>query len=335
VQTISSLDLGAESHKFLNAVREGSRKTYQPGLTRFQEFLIEAQKHIRGETNIDFLSAENTRELFSNVVTIRDFLKQILADRRLDPLSQQFTDREILKFFAKWLLSREYTAKTIWTYIGAIQRLGAYYGITIETTYLGMPPANAASKKFPWELDTVAKFIKSMADEPVYQTMAVTIFQSGLGLSDLLALDYDSIKADFEANITPFCLDLVRLKTNVPHMTFVGSFGASLIRESIGSRKMEEDKTKLFDVTARSVEKYFLRKAVEVLGTIEGTNPMRPHSLRSAFDTLMTDDGCPESYVEFFMGHRLKDIKKIYKSKTVEGWRKIYSQHEKAVAFKL
>jgi integrase len=150
----------------------------------------------------------------------------------------------------------------------------------------------------------------------------------------LLALDYDSIKTDYEENTTPFCLDLVRIKTNTPHMTFVGSLGASLIRESIRSKKME-DKTKLFGVTARSIEKYFHKKATEFLGQIEGTNPMRPHSLRSAFDTLMTDDGCPESYVEFFMGHRLKDIKKIYKSKTADGWRKIYSQHEKAVNFKL
>jgi integrase len=332
---MSATDLGVETSKFLMAVRTGSRTTYQPGLLRLQEFLHEAQQHVNKEANLEFLTSINSQDLFGGVITIRDFLKNIIADRRLDPLEQQFTDREILKYFVKWLQWKQYTPKSIWTYVGAVQRLGAYYGITIETTYLDMPPANAASKKFPWELDTVAKFIKSMADEPVYQTMAVTIFQSGLGLSDLLALDYDSIKADFEANITPFCLDLVRLKTNVPHMTFVGSLGASLIRESIGSRKMEEDKTKLFDVTARSVEKYFLRKAVEFLITIEGTNPMRPHSLRSAFDTLMTDDGCPESYVEFFMGHRLKDIKKIYKSKTVEGWRKIYNQHEKAVAFKL
>lgn len=306
--TNAEVELGPETVKFLNALKPSSRVTYKPGIQHFQEFFVKDG-------------------------TIRDFLKRVIDDRRLDPLDQTFLDREVLKAFVKWMQEKEYAAKSIRTYAASIQSLAKFYGIEITTEYLGLPASIPQSRKYPWELESVSKFIGSM-DNPMYRCIATVILQSGLAISDVLSLDYLSIRGDLESSIVPICLDLVRTKTSTPHLTFVGQLGTNLIRQHLEGKKLE-DSTKLFMVTSRSIEEYFAKKAGEFLGHYEGSNPCRPHSLRSAFRTLLVGAGCVESYVEFWMGHNLGDIKKIYTSKTIVGWRAEYAKFEKALSFDL
>jgi hypothetical protein len=186
------MSLGPEATKFLNAMSDSTRSTYQPGLTQLRDYLV-------------------TEEHYDPENAIRDFLRQIINDRRLEPLEQQFVDREVLKRFGKHL-EKSAKAKSVRTYIGAVQALVKYYGFTVDTKYLGLPANIPATMKYPWELDTVAKFIRSF-DNPFYQCVAVAVFQSGLGIADIRALDYDAIKLDFEAGVVPLCLDLFRIKT--------------------------------------------------------------------------------------------------------------------------
>jgi len=52
-------------------------------------------------------------------------------------------------------------------------------------------------------------------DKLIYRSMAASIVQSGLNVSDLLALRYGDIKEEFEKGIKPICLSLTRKKTGV------------------------------------------------------------------------------------------------------------------------
>jgi hypothetical protein len=56
----------------------------------------------------------------------------------------------------------------------------------------------------------------------LYRSIAASIVQSGLSVSDLLALTYGDIKEEFEKGTTPICLSLTRKKTGVSFITFFG-----------------------------------------------------------------------------------------------------------------
>ncbi|MEM3736685.1 MAG: hypothetical protein QXJ75_01140 [Candidatus Bathyarchaeia archaeon] len=128
----------------------------------------------------------------------------------------------VLNGFVVWLTNRGYAPKTIRVYVGAVQSLAKYYDIPISLRYVRLPPAKPIHRKHPWTLAEIGEFIAVM-DKPMYRSIAASLLQSGLSLSDLLALTYRDIKGEFEKGITPLCLDLARRKTGVQFITFLGS----------------------------------------------------------------------------------------------------------------
>ncbi|MEM2995751.1 MAG: hypothetical protein QXI91_07075 [Candidatus Bathyarchaeia archaeon] len=122
-----------------------------------------------------------------------------------------------------WLKDRGYSPKTVRSYVGAVQSLAKYYDIPISLRYVQLPPAQSVSKKHPWTIEEVGDFIALM-DKPLYRSMAASIVQSSLSLSDLLALKYGHIEEEFEKSITPICLNLTKKKTGVAFITFFGSW---------------------------------------------------------------------------------------------------------------
>ena len=79
------------------------------------------------------------------------------------------------------------------------------------------------------------------------------------------------------------------------------------------------------------VEKNFEILATSLLGEYKGSNPMRPHSLRAAFNSFLADDGLPQDDREFFMGHNVPEQRHVYISRSREKWRELYAKHEGAL----
>jgi integrase len=156
-----------------------------------------------------------------------------------------------------------------------------------------------------------------------YKCIAACIVQSGLSISDLLGLRYGDIKEEFERGVVPLCLDLSRKKTNIPFLTFVGSWALGLLKEHLADRDMQDD-TPIFMVTRRAVDSYFRRVGVKFGGWFSGRNPYSPHSLRAAFRTILSDHKVDPLYIEFWMGHKVPEQQIVYVSKSREGWRETY-----------
>lgn len=88
----------------------------------------------------------------------------------------------------------------------------------------------------------------------------------------------------------------------------------------------------MYPLRKQELDNYFEHHAKLFLQKWEGQNPMRHHSLRSAFKTICTDAKVIDSkYVEFFMGHSKpgKNVEETYVSKTKEGWREQYNKLER------
>lgn len=324
--------LGTEADRFLKAISPSnptgklgsSAMTYKPGLIWFQ----------------DFLSNETEQETFPSVRSIHDFLNAVREDSRSskESLDKTFPDRNLLKEFSGFLIKKGKSAKTVRTYVGAIQSLGAYWEIPISSQYSDLPPAIEQNEKYPWSIEKVGDFIKSMKN-PFYECLGVWYVQSGLSNYDLLGLSYGKIKEQFESGTSPICLNLVRYKTRrfeIKFRTFIGELGIEYFKTYLSGRKPFADDAKIFSITDNAVEGFFARKAQRFLP--EGftqRNPCCPSSLRTGFRTFLLDVECPESIIEYFMGHNLSgDLKKKYTNKSDDSWRETYRKYESSLTFK-
>ena len=159
----------------------------------------------------------------------------------------------------------------------------------------------------------------------MYRSISASILQSGLSISDLLALAYSDIKEEFEKGITPLCLNLTRRKTGVPFITFLGSWSVKLLKDYLASRKLD-DETPIYNVSARTVHAYFRKTARKYAGAFKGRNPYSPHSLRAAFRTFLSDHKVDPPYIEYWMGHKIPEQLSAYINKSRESWRQTYRQ---------
>lgn len=316
---------GSATSKWLNDLSESTRATYLPGVVKFQEYL-------------------NVQTLYPGIRGADAFLKAVHEDSKLDFLDQKLLDRDLIKGFSNYLVGLEVrgkplSAKTVRTYVGGVQSLGAYWKIPIDTSYAELPPAVVENEKFAWKLSDIGKFIESM-DSSLYRCLGVWFVQSGLSVVDVLHLTYGKVREQLEAGVSPLCLSMVRFKTRrfeVKFRTFVGSLGVKVLKEYVSMLKPLGDDDLIFGVTSNAVEAYFARRAKEFLSVdSKGRNPCCPSSLRTGFRSLLADAKCPESFIEYWMGHNLTgDLRKTYTNLSDDSWRSNYSEYEPCLTPKL
>jgi len=288
-----------EVSEFLSVLRLGTCNVYSRGLEAFQEF-------------------------YSAQGSIKDFLDRVEKDRLLPRSQRTRIDRVTLNNFVAWLQNRGYSPKTIRIYVGSVQSLAKYFDVPISLRYVQLPPARPVNKKHPWTIEEVGEFIVAM-DKPIYRSIAASIVQSGLSVSDLLALTYGDIKEEFEKGTTPICLNLTRKKTGVSFITFLGSWSVKLLKDYLAHEKLDNE-TPIYNVSSRAVHAYFHKTAQKFAGNFKGRNPYSPHSLRAAFRTFLSDHKVDPLYIEYWMGHALPEQQSAYINKSIESWRQTYKE---------
>jgi integrase len=295
------LQVEAESEvsEFLSVLRLGTCNVYSRGLEAFQEF-------------------------YSAQGSIKDFLDRVEKDRLLPRSQRTRIDRVTLNNFVIWLQNKGYSPKTIRIYVGSVQSLAKYFDIPVSRARVQLPPAQPVNKKHPWTMEEVGEFIATM-DKLLYRSIAASILQSGLSVSDLLALRYGDVKEEFEKGIAPLCLSLTRKKTGISFITFLGSWSIKLLKKYLANRKLE-DEAPIYDVSSRAVHAYFRKTAEKFAGNFKGRNPYSPHSLRAAFRTFLSDHKVDPLYIEYWMGHALPEQQGAYINKSIESWRQTYRQ---------
>ncbi|MGB9740858.1 MAG: tyrosine-type recombinase/integrase, partial [Candidatus Bathyarchaeales archaeon] len=293
------VEADSEASEFLSVLKPGTRNVYGRGLMAFQEF-------------------------YSRYGSLGDFLDRVEQDRLLPRSHRKRIDRFTLNGFVVWLQNRGYSPKTVRSYVGAVQSLAKYFDVSISLRYVQLPSSQPVNKKHPWTIEEVGDFIALM-DKPLYRSIAASILQSGLSLSDLLALKYSDIKEEFERGITPICLNLMRKKTGVAFTTFLGGWSVKLINEYLAGRKLS-GQTQIYEVSSRAVHSYFRKTAKKFAGAFKGRNLYSPHSLRAAFRTFLSDHKVDPLYIEFWMGHKLPEQQSAYINKSIESWRQTYKE---------
>jgi integrase/recombinase XerD len=314
---------------FIDQLKKSStKKAYSAGLREFQYLL----------------SKKN--------LTIYEWVELVDKDRLKSPLEATNVGTDTLKEFVDHMEKKSFSANTINLYVASVQSLIKFlyrgrYQITAE--FAGLPEPDPESDKEEWTLDLVSKFFLSM-DKPVYRALVAVIFQSGLGLEEVLSLKYKAIQEEYEQGTRPICLELKRRKTAVPFQTFLGSVAVNQLTEYFkaeGTPALEqpvfhrETDPKLLGsemkpMSKGAIERYFARRARRFIKTPwVGENPRRPHSLRAAFQRLLILAGFAEVFTEYFMGHEVARNKQAYIIKGMgrEEFREQYRKFEFALTF--
>lgn len=351
--------LGSEVDKFLNAISSSednangklgsSARSYRPGLALFAKFLSEQSLNKESE--------------FKTVKDISAFFKAVEKDQAIKvKTNRKFPDRELLKQYGadlakqkviiKGYPQRRFAEKSVRAYVGSVQALFHYYDISISTAYSDLPSGSVENLKFAWSLQLVGDFIQSF-DSPLYRCLAVWFLESGLSNIDLLRMTYGTIKSQYENDVNPFCLNMVRWKTKkfqIKFRAFVGSQGIRYFREYYDSLdKALSDDDLLFDISSVSIQKYFERRSKYFLAKVQPKddsakkqqpekklrNLCVPSSLRTAMRTFLTDAKIEDDVIEYFMGHGIGDIGKTYLNRSDDSWRAFWKKDcERFLTFK-
>ena len=275
---------------------------------------------------------------------VGDFLDRIFAEFRKPPREQRRIAEIELKGFVDFLRDKGKSNNTIRLYFGAVQDFLKFKHITVSARYVGLPPAveKKENHKHEWTLEQIKQFVKAA---PSYREKAIILclFQSGLSVNDLCRLNYGDIQEEFEKGIIPICLRLVRQKTNVEFKTFFGRDAVKYLRLYLQTRGILKPDSPLFvkerkrggdvRITPGAIQQSFseIAKQLPFIKNNGGFNPARPHSLRAAFRSQLTNK-VSDSLIEFWMGHAIGAVARAYLNMPTDEMRELYMDAEKFLA---
>jgi integrase len=156
-------------------------------------------------------------------------------------------------------------------------------------------------------------------------------FQAGLGMKELISLNYGDVAEGLDKGEIPLTLHLIREKEGIEYYTFLGEDAVNILRCYIklrrkGSRYLSPEDIKndsplfISESNRRRSERVRayeggINRAMQAVALKAGLiseeekgrtlNTAGIHALRASFSTILRDQGVPSDYVEEMLGHKL------------------------------
>ncbi len=278
------------------------------------------------------------RVFYANML-LEDFEKQRELNKTLPLTKKKRFLEDVAREFIKFLQKHDYSNNTIRAALAAFQNFLSYYNIRLSYSFIERPSSRPLeiNEKHTWYLDQIKDFVDSteyLRDKAII----MCLFQSGLSISDLLKLNYGDIRREFESDILPLMIHTYRKKTDVEFITFLGADSINYLREYLKTRSNLKDNSPLFTnigtenrAKTGSIQNLFRSYAEKMdwidESNMEGWNPARPHSLRAAFRSMLTNK-VDRTLIEFWMGHSIGEVSRAYLNIPDEKMREIYENFE-------
>ena len=338
-QVTASSDGDAILEEFLSYLKPSTASVYR----------ITFRKH--------FLPYLKTVEFHGEKIpNLQVMLDLISADQAKTVREKQNVGRAIFKGFSEYLIAEGMAPKSVVNRVGAVQSLCKFKELAVSTKWIQLPEPIAQTKSFAWTIQWY-EIHNAYLKHADYRALSACTFQSGSGISDVLARPYGLIQKQYEAQLENISKQIaylaasktyalspefpvksivfraVRIKTGVEHRTCYGPESLVLIKRHFdeiygenGVPKLEEP---IFKMQRRPIDELFAVRAKTLIGEWPFRNPMSIHGFRKFFRKRMVKEcHCPSEYAEYFMAHQLKgDMRKTYSEMEDHEWLQIYREY--------
>jgi len=293
----------------------------------------------------------------------------VLIDEAIEDLKRDIRDRRdtvktrLLKFY-RWLVD-EYPvysqgkgerklirkglrSKSAHMYINAIRSFYATYEITVKLKGKSALPKPRVYNK---RLQLTSVDIKALVDHarsPRDRAIILTMFQGGMDVSTLCGMKYEDIAEGLKVDL-PMKVELFRGKTGIDYYSFLGRDAVESIKAYLNDARSRgiqfKSNTSLFvkeigkgkPMKTNLVQKVLRETSVRA-GLVDkenngkDMNPCSPHALRESFGSIMTNNGVPDTVVDFWLGHEIGEMAKAYKGARFNELKKMYSERERFIS---
>ena len=311
--------LGVEAEEYLSLKKKVTAATYRTHLNRFLKWYKSEYGEDKGFEHFFDLMDENQR------LPRRD--RKHVAEAILVKYIDYLKDERKLA---------NYTIRTSFT---AIQNFLKSKHFEMSALWVGnLPPATAKKDngKHRWTLEQIKEFVDKA---PSYRDKAaiLVMFQSGMAVSELCSLNYGDVEAQLRMGERPILIEMVRQKVGVEYRTCLGADAINCLEAYLKTRKNLKFESPLFTkigseerLTRMALQGRFREIAADLsFVTLKkgSLNPARPHSMRSAFRSRLTNKAA-EAFINYMMGHKLSGTEAAYLNMPNEDLRADYADIE-------
>lgn len=223
-----TVELCHEAKEFLKHKSKSTRKIYRNGLRHYVTY---------------YKCKYGSEKTISSFLNLLEENSQLPRKQRKRKLAEA-----ILHDYIENLKKKGYANNSIRSYFVAIQNLLNFYDQPISARWLADFPKSVPlpkNRKHQWKLDQIKQFVDHAS---TYRDKAIilTLFQSGISISDLCRLNYGDIRQQFKDGVLPIILIQSRGKTGVNYRTFLGADAVQYITHYLKTRSDLTDEKPLF-----------------------------------------------------------------------------------------
>ena len=304
---VSELEQYQEVQTWLKTISKSSRRPYLLALKKFCEFSGKTPKE---------LILERDREIKNPDPNNRTGIRDLIFD------------------FRRYLEKEQYAPKTINALDGAVRSFfTAVLGKAGMINIKNYRNRHVSTKK---DLVPTLDELKKMLDVCNLDEKFRMIFiaQTGMRISDALALRVGDIQRELELGRVPLAISYLPQKDSESigeRITFLASDGVEVLKQYLEWRMKNGEKitsesllfvgrTKKFgkDKFGKLTRQAFnntVKEAANKSGISNGNGKygrIRIHCLRKFFITQLTNHGVEDKIVNFFIGHKISDVDRVY-----------------------
>ena len=270
----------------------------------------------------------------------------LIRDREIrDPNPNNRTIiRDLILDFREYLEKEGYAPKTINAWDGAVRSFfSSVLGKAGMINVKNYRNACISQKKdFVPTLEELKKMLDTCNLEEKFRILFVA--QTGMRISDALELKVSDVSRELELGRVPLAIYYTPKKDREAireRITFLASDGVELLKQYLEWRKRSGEKvtpeSPLFvSRTNRGLKPITIQRfndTIKRAAKRAGFNGngkygrIRVHCLRKFFVTQLTNHGVEDKIVNFFIGHKIPEVDRVYWIRRVEQLREIYELH--------
>ena len=267
------------------------------------------------------------------------------AELKNDDHNNRTGIRDLILDFREYMEKEQYAGKTINSWDGAVR--GLFTAVLGRGAMINVKNYRNAHMRQKNDLVPTLEEIRKILDVCSIEEKFRIIFlaQTGLRISDALTMKVGDIQRELDLGNVPLTITYLPEKDRESigkRITFLASDGVEMLKAYIRWRKdlgeKIEGKLPLFvSRTKRGDSAIHSEKINEMIHRISkkaglnGTWPygiLRAHSFRKFFIIQMINHGVQNKVVDFFVGHAVSEIDRVYWARRVKELRKIYADRQ-------